>query len=98
MRYCFDLDGTLCETEAMDYEAAQPIPARIEAVNTLHDKGHYIVIDTARGNGTGDDWYEVTRDQLDKWGVKYDELHVGTKPWADMYVDDRGANVTEWEE
>lgn len=97
MRYCFDLDGTLCETEGMDYAAAAPIWRRIRRVNDLHAEGHYIVIDTARGNGTGDDWHDATAAQLAEWGVEYDELRVGDKPWADRYIDDRGTNVIDWE-
>ena len=95
--YCFDLDGTLCETDGMDYEAARPIWRRIERVNVLYERGHHITIDTARGPGTGEDWYQATAVQLARWGVQYDELRVGEKPVADEYIDDRGTNVTDWE-
>ena len=31
---------------------------------------------------------EVTKKQLNSWGVKYHELHL-TKPHADFYIDDK---------
>lgn len=107
MRLCFDLDGTLCETPHTDdmsvdglmaaYEAATPIWRRIRRLNALHDAGHHIAIDTARGNGSGVDFRDLTERQLSEWGVQYDELHVGRKPWADEYIDDRATNVDDWE-
>lgn len=91
--YCFDLDGTLCDTPVVDgvrhYEQATPRTERIKVVNRLADEGHTIIVDTSRGWSTGKDWYEFTRHQLDGWGLKYHLLHVGQKPGADVYVDDR---------
>lgn len=96
MTYCFDLDGTLCFTDGMDYEHAQPNTPIIERVNRLHDAGHRIVIDTARGSGSGEDWTERTARQLLVWGVKYHELRCGVKIPADIYVDDRAINAGAW--
>lgn len=89
MVYVIDLDGTLCTTEGMDYMSAEPKPDAIARVNALHDAGHRIVIHTARGSGSGIDWTEETRKQLDGWGLKYDVLRCGVKFPADRYVDDR---------
>jgi len=89
MDYVFDVDGTLCVTEGMDYLGATPRRDVIERVNALHDAGHRIVIDSARGSGTGIDWTDETRKQLDEWGVKYDVLRCGVKFPADRYIDDR---------
>lgn len=105
MRFCFDLDGTLCNTPApVDaddmadaYTAASPIHRRIRKLNALHDDGHHIIIDTARGSGTGHDFRPLTERQLSAWGVKYHELRVGEKTWADEYIDDKGTNVLDWE-
>ena len=36
----------------------------------------------------GIDWKPVTEKQMQDWGVKYDEVHMG-KPNADYYVDDK---------
>ena len=87
--YCFDLDGTLCHTVDGDYEESIPHFDRIRRVNQLHSAGHRIVIDTARGSLTGLDWFNITKDQLDRWGVRYHALRVGTKIAADYYIDDK---------
>ncbi len=102
MRYCFDIDGTLCDTPnnklgKPDYENAIPIPFMIEQVNCLYDEGNYIIVQTARGKGSGIDWSELTKKQLDGWGYKYHELFpMFCKPTADIFIDDRGINVEEW--
>lgn len=87
-RYCFDLDGTLCTQEGLNYEGAEPIASRIETVNALFDSGHEVTIFTARGSGTGIDYEELTTVQLAKWGVKFHKLIFG-KPAADSYIDDK---------
>jgi len=92
MTYAFDLDGTLCETEAGNYEAAVPIPERIAHVNALFDEGHTIYIHTARGSVTGRKWRAMTIGQLKRWGVKHHVLIMG-KPFAHVYVDDRAVNA-----
>jgi len=93
MIYCFDLDGTLC-THQKDthYENASPFMDRIGYVNKLHDEGNTIIIETARGSGLtkGKDWDDITKKQLDRWGLKYHQLRTGTKIAADVYVDDKG--------
>lgn len=102
MRYCFDIDGTLCYTPNNElgkpnYINAQPIPFMIEQVNFLYDGGHYIIMQTARGKGSGIDWTDYTKKQLDKWGYKYHELFpMFCKPTADIFVDDKAINVEDW--
>jgi len=94
MRYCFDVDGTICTVvEDLKYEEARPIQKRIDVVNALHEAGHEIVLQTARGFQTGcrRTKYELTK-QLKAWGVKYHELHLG-KVNADLYVDDKGMDA-----
>lgn len=92
MIYCFDLDGTLCTNTEGDYESASPFFYRIDVVNKLYDDGHTIVIETARGSSTGIDWNEVTKNQLESWGVKYHKLRVGIKIHADIFIDDKGVS------
>jgi hypothetical protein len=92
MIYCFDLDGTLCNNTDGFYEKATPFTERIQKVNLLYDEGHYIIIDTARGSTTGIDWYDVTKKQLDMWGIKYHKLIVGKKIHADIFIDDKSIN------
>lgn len=96
MTYCFDLDGTLCYTNGMDYLSATPNWRMIERVNRLYDGGNRIVIDTARGSGTGDDWTHRTEQQIQSWGLQYHELRCGVKFPADVYVDDRAYNARDW--
>lgn len=92
MIYCFDLDGTLCTNTNGFYEEALPFEERIKIVNQLHSEGNKIIINTARGSTTGIDWREKTIDQLKKWSVEYDELYVGLKINADLYIDDKAVN------
>ena len=96
MIYCFDLDGTLCHTDGLDYARARPIPDRVDAVNSLRASGHIVIIDTARGSGTGEDWTERTAEQLRSWGLSYDTLRCGRKAFADVYVDDRAISAESY--
>ncbi len=103
MNYCFDLDGTICNTPLRPsdnkpgYLESTPIPFMVEQVNQLFDSGHKIIIMTARGRGSGIDWTQLTREQLDRWGVKYHELEpMFHKPTADLFIDDKGIDVEEW--
>jgi len=89
MIYCFDLDGTLCTNTNGKYELAKPIIERIEIVNELHKNGNKIIINTARGSTTKIDWYKFTEEQLISWGVNYNELYVGEKIEADIFIDDK---------
>ena len=102
MRYCFDIDGTLCVTPnnelgKPDYVNSKPIPFMVEQVNRLYDDGNYIIMQTARGKGSGIDWTELTKKQLNGWGYKYQELFpMFCKPTADIFIDDKGIDVEEW--
>ncbi len=103
MKYCFDLDGTICDTPLRPsdlkpgYLEATPFPFMVEQVNRLYDEGNHIIIMTARGRDSGIDWTEWTTKQLDMWGVKYHELEpMFHKPTADIFIDDKGMNVEEW--
>ena len=101
MKYCFDLDGTICDTPNVggkpSYLTSIPFPYMVDQVNKLFDDGHKIIIQTARGRGSGIDWTELTREQLDHWGVKYHDLEpMFHKPTADLFIDDKGINVEEW--
>ncbi len=94
--FCFDIDQTLCHTQGTDYETAEPLLNRIEKVNSLFDSGSTIKILTARGSQTGIDWRILTETQLQKWGVKYHELHM-SKPYADFYIDDKAISDIDFD-
>ena len=49
MRYCFDIDGTICHTPCdpdghnVRYWDAVPFPYMVERINQLYDEGNYII-------------------------------------------------------
>lgn len=67
----------------------------IQKANKLYEEGNTIVYWTARGTTTGIDWTDVTRKQLDSWGVKYHDLKLG-KPQYDLFIDDKALNTDDW--
>jgi len=97
MVYVFDIDNTICYNKDGNYEKSVPMEDRIEKINKLYDEGHEINFLTARGMGRSNNntefaynkFYDLTKNQLDKWGVKYHSLFLG-KPAADFYIDDKG--------
>jgi len=104
MIYVFDVDGTIC-TKAIDfdYESCEPLKARIGIINRLYDQGNTILFNTARGMGRFENnapkaintFYEMTIEQLERWGVKYHDLFLG-KPAGDVYIDDKGVDDIEF--
>jgi len=102
MRYCFDIDGTICNTPIdkhgkPDYLNASPNLLVRKEINNLYEKGNYIIFQTARGKSSGKDWTELTLNQLNKWGFKYHELFkMFCKPTADLFIDDKAININEW--
>ena len=95
MKYCFDIDGTICNNTYGKYEDAKPFLDVIQRINTLYDTGNKIILFTARGTTTGKNWSELTKHQLDKWEVKYHEI-ILNKPDADIFIDDKGMNILDF--
>ncbi len=94
--FCIDIDGVVASiVKDNQYDLSSPISRTISAINALFEKGHYIILFTARGTVTGIDWRKTTEKQMNKWGVKYHELIFG-KPAADYYVDDRALSPEEF--
>ena len=89
MVYCFDLDGTLFNTDGNNYADSTPKIERIEIVNNLYDAGHTILIDNARGCVSGKNYFFFTMEQLKSWGVKFHTLRTGVKFGADIFIDDK---------
>tara|TARA_R110002051_G_C8711795_1_gene495661 strand:- start:80 stop:781 length:702 start_codon:yes stop_codon:yes gene_type:complete len=96
MTYCFDIDGTITQTEKNFYKEATPDCAMIQKINSLYKEGHTIVFFTARGGTSGINWTDLTKKQLKKWGVKYHELIMNKKPHFDLLIDDKCMNADEW--
>ena len=103
MVYIFDIDGTVCTKSSPNYSQAKPLMGRIEKINKLYDDGHTIIYHTARGMGRHknnmflaiQDFYEITKNQLDLWGAKHHHLFLG-KPSGDIYIDDKGISDEEF--
>lgn len=89
--YIVDIDGTICRTEKSDYNNSQPIFQRIFVVNELFDQGNKIIYWTARGQNSGKDWKDLTKQQLQTWGCKYHEVRFN-KPAYDIWIDDKSIN------
>ena len=93
--FVFDIDGVVASlVPSLDYALAGPNREMIRAINFLYGQGHRIVLFTARGSKTGQDWQGITRRQMADWGVNYHELLFG-KPAADYYVDDKAMHVQD---
>ena len=93
--YVFDIDRTICTNTDGDYEKAEPFEDVINTINKLYENNKIIMM-TARGAVTGIDWTEFTAKQLKQWGVKYHELIMNQKPYADVYVDDKAINIASF--
>ena len=97
MIYCFDLDGTICSSvENSEYYNSIPDKTVVDEINRLYDSGHEIIIMTARGCVSGIDHYDLTEDQLRKWGIKHHKLLMGIKPHAHIFIDDKGVSIDDW--
>ena len=102
-KYIFDLDNTLCFTNGNDYNSCLPNIEMIKKVNHLFESGNHIIIYTARGMSTfkGDanaailKFYDLTKNQIDVWGLKYHELKLG-KPSYDFFIDDKNLTIEEF--
>ena len=76
------------------YENSEPLWDRIKKVNNLYKEGNVIHFLTARGMGRSNNenallFEDLTKKQLQEWGVNYHELFMG-KPAGDLYIDDKG--------
>ena len=95
-----DIDGTICKQDgdprspddAYSFRTSKPFTQRIEYFNSLHEEGHYLQYWSARGCWEGNDTLEETREQLDSWGVKYNDVAV-FKPFYDIWIDDKAVGV-----
>lgn len=87
-----DVDNTVTITKGMDYNNARPNFINIDKVNRLYDLGHTIVMWTARGTLSNNNYFRLTYNQLNSWGLKFHELRMG-KPAFDLFIDDKAINA-----
>tara|TARA_Y100000591_G_C21692836_1_gene624091 strand:- start:12 stop:374 length:363 start_codon:yes stop_codon:yes gene_type:complete len=93
---CFDIDGVICNTKSNQYQNSTPIKKSIKLINYLYDENYFIKLFTARYMGRNNenkvlakkDGLSLTKNQLNKWGIKYHKLIMG-KPSYDLFVDDK---------
>ena len=71
MKIFVDIDETICRyVDERYYPHAIPIQRNIKKINKLFDEGNEITYWTARGSVTKVDWFDVTKNQLERWGCK----------------------------
>lgn len=105
LRICIDLDGTICEfkKEGQTYADVLPKNGAKEMIDVLKERGHTIIIHTARnmktqGHNVGkvlQNVGRITLEWLDKYEIQYDEIFFG-KPNADITIDDRVFRFECW--
>jgi len=101
-RFCFDLDNTLVTFPRIhgDYKSVEPIKKNIELCHYLKNKGHTIIIYSARRMRTHHgnvgaiiaELGKITLDTLTEFDIPYDEFYFG-KPYAHHYIDDLAVNT-----
>jgi hypothetical protein len=108
----FDLDDVICyrpkgyeHLGPNKYDYCEPDDHVIELINSLYEEGNKIIIYTARGMSQYkgnvaliySKLYSKTTQQLDGWGLKYDQLVMG-KIHYDLLIDDKvlnSSNITK---
>jgi len=94
MLIAIDMDGVLCSEErTFERSLGKPIEGAQEAVKTIRNAGHRIVIFTARS------WAEqrMTTNWLEHYGFEYDMLVMGKPPY-DVMIDDRAIRFGSWKD
>ena len=96
MNIYVDIDETICFYDGeREYPNAVPNKENIAKINKLYDEGHEITYWTARGTVTGINWFDLTKEQLTKWGCKWHNLIVGIKPAYDLLICDKTKRIEE---
>lgn len=88
MVFVFDIDETIWDSVIDiegDYKITNYYESMIEAILDLYEKGHIIILQTARHW----DKFKQTKEELCVSGVKYHSLVMGNVP-ADYYINDKG--------
>ena len=110
--YCFDIDGTICDTPPNVYpwNGAVPRMSRIKKINELYDEGATIYLMTARGfihSSAIHDNISDAQTEADNFARSKTEAQLTKwgvkyhklyfgKPRAVTYVDDRAVSDLEF--
>ena len=105
-RIVIDIDGTICtfKEEGQTYSDVIPLPGSVETIEELRKNGYYIILYTARHQKTckGNEGKILARvgkktiQWLEDNKIYYDEIHF-TKPYADIYLDDKAMLFENWD-
>lgn len=101
----FDLDDVLCFRTSDSggrvekYNTCLPIKEMIDITNQCYDRGDTVIVYTARGmtsfagniHDIYSNLYDLTKNQLNEWGVKHHQLIMG-KAHYDVLIDDKALN------
>lgn len=93
---CVDVDGTILEYEGYEKNKfGKPITSVIDKLKELKERGISLVLSTARS----EDEREALENTLKEHEIidLFDEIHVGEKPIAVAYLDDKAVNVKKLE-
>ena len=94
MRICIDIDGVLAEGDSWPYYATcLQVKGAAASIQELLAAGHYIVLHTSRF----EEDRAVTRKWLRDHQILYDQL-IMDKPFADVYIDDKGLKFEDWDD
>lgn len=84
---CFDFDGTCTKIDTYPTVDNDNINVDVKnCINYFFDLGFEIVINSSRQSI----FYDSIKNFLDASGIKYSHIQLGSKPVADLYIDDKG--------
>ena len=98
MNIYVDIDETICFYDGVSrlgYKEAIPSIENILKINKLYDAGNTITYYTGRGTVSKIDYYDLTKQQLEKWGCKYHKLSIGEKPNYELLICDKTKRIEE---
>jgi hypothetical protein len=95
MKILVDIDGTICESAEGKYDTASPVPQHIEKINKLYEDGNTIIYYSARGRRSGQDYTELTVNQLNDWGCKFHGVIMNHKLDYDLMICDKTKRIEE---
>ncbi len=74
MIYIVDVDGTICDSDRVNFSSAVARFNKIGEINKLYQQGHTIIYWATRSKK---EWKHVTHSQLAAWGCEYDVVIFG---------------------